>query len=146
MRWNLHTVGIENDGGGANMKRLLGFLAFLFIAGPALALDMEVNAHAFEQVTVTTSTAVGVTTGTFVSRSFFGPRGGGTVVLFCTVETDDIRFRVDGTDPTRTVGHQVQNDTSVTIEGYDNVRNFKMIGSGSASATAFCTFEKSTQK
>lgn len=128
------------------MKRLLSLALVSLLGISAWALDIEVNGHAFETVTVTTSTAVGLTAGNFVARSAFGTKGGGTVAVFCTVETDDVRFRVDGSSPTRTTGHQVQNDTSFTIEGYDNVRSLKMIGSGSASATVFCTFEKSNQK
>lgn len=128
------------------MKKLLAFGLFL-LCGAAKASDaVETNAHAFETVTVTTSAAVGLTSGNYVTRAAFGPQGGGTVYLFCTVETDNIRFRADGTDPTRSVGHPVPAGTSFTVQGYNNVRSLKMIGSGSASASVSCTFEKSVLK
>lgn len=131
------------------MKRLILCVALMMSLVPVFA-DDETNGHAFESMTVTTSTVKTPTAGNYVSRVAFGPKGGGTVALFCTVETDSIRFTYDGTTVTRSVGHPVSASTttfsSFIVYGYDNVRNLKMIGAGSASATVQCTFEKSTAK
>lgn len=125
-------------------------LAMAMSPALVLAVDDETNGHAFESMTVTTSTVKSPTAGNYVARAAFGSRGGGTVALFCTVETDSIRFTYDGTTVTRSVGHPVSASTSTfasfIVYGYSNVRNLQMIGAGAASATVQCTFEKGNEK
>jgi opacity protein-like surface antigen len=130
------------------MKKLLfGLFLFLGLASLGHAADVtDTNAHAFETVTVGTTTAVGLTSGNFISRAAFGTRGGGTTAVFCTVETQSIRLRYDGTSPTASVGHPFNANDTFTLDGYDNVRSLKMIGSGTSAATVSCTFEKSQEK
>lgn len=59
--------------------------------------------------------------------------------LHCTVETDAIRYRFDGTDPTATVGHKVAADQYFWVVGINNVRRLRMIRV-TADATAHCSF------
>jgi opacity protein-like surface antigen len=117
------------------MKKLLfGLFLFLGLASLGHAADVtDTNAHAFETVTVGTTTAVGLTSGNFISRAAFGTRGGGTTAVFCT-------------SPTASVGHPFNANDTFTLDGYDNVRSLKMIGSGTSAATVSCTFEKSQEK
>lgn len=126
------------------------FLSLALNSHPVNAIEGETNGHAFESVTVTTSAVKTLTSGNYVARSAFGSRGGGTVALFCTVETDSIRFTYDGTTVTRSLGHPVSASTSTfasfVVYGYDNVRSLKMIGAGTTSAVVQCTFEKDNQK
>lgn len=57
---------------------------------------------------------------------------------FVTVETNSIRVRWDGTDPTASVGHLLTSGSSITIIGEDNVQRFRMIRA-SADATVMIT-------
>ena len=45
--------------------------------------------------------------------------------LHFSVETNDVRYRVDGTDPTLTTGVLLQKDNDYWFYGYDNTANFK---------------------
>lgn len=51
---------------------------------------------------------------------------------FITVEDNDIRMRIDGGDPTATLGHLVSaaNNQSAYLGSYAAVRSCAMIGSG----------------
>lgn len=118
------------------MRRICLLLLLIGLAGGARA---EINANAFETITVTTSAAVGPSASKYVARSAIGR--GGTTSMFCTVETDSIRFEVDGSSPTATVGHKIAADTAFNITGYDNVRAIRFFGSGTATAKVSCTFE-----
>lgn len=126
------------------MKRTMCVAALLLgMIGLYVHADSpDLTASAFETISVTTTTAVGISTTTMVSRAAFGSRGGGTNTAYCTVETDSIRFRFDGTAPTRTVGHPSASNSNFTLTGYQNIRNLSMIGSGTATATVTCTSEK----
>jgi hypothetical protein len=44
-----------------------------------------------------------------------------------TVETQSVRWRVDGTAPTAAVGHLAAAGSSITVSGYNNIKNFKVI-------------------
>ena len=84
----------------------------------------------------TTSTGIGlgstVTDPTNVgqaSRCFVGP-----------VETNSIRYWLDGTVPTSTVGHLIPTAGSFTLSGRGEVLQFRMIGaSGTASVPVSCS-------
>lgn len=98
------------------------------------------DAYQFETVSVTTSTAARLTTSKYVARGGFGANHGGTQSLFCTVETDSIRFEVDGSSPTYTVGHKIASGDSFQVSGYQACLNLKLIGAGTATASVGCTF------
>lgn len=110
--------------------------AFLLVL--AGAVKAETNAYDYESITVTTSAVKGLT------AAVLSPSGGARPKsVFITIETDSIRFRVDGSDPTATEGHQVSEDvTGLTLTGEENLRHFRAIGSGSASATLRVTYER----
>ncbi len=56
----------------------------------------------------------------------------GTVRAVCGVETQPIRYRVDGEDPTTSVGFLVKADETFEIVGPEAIKNFKAIQDGSA--------------
>lgn len=60
---------------------------------------------------------------------------------FCTVETNPIRWRADGTAPTTAVGHLANAGASLTLIGLQNVSNFQMIATG-ANATVSCSVSR----
>jgi len=92
-----------------------------------------VQAYDFESLTVTGS-ASGLTS-TKIAPS--GKQAAFEVLI--TVETNPIRFRTDGTDPTTSVGHLLNAGDAVTITGLNNVRRLKLIATGS-NATVMVTF------
>ena len=59
---------------------------------------------------------------------------------FITFETAQCRMRMDGTDPTDTVGHLYNPTQSLLLEGYSQLNNVKWIRTGATSATLQVTY------
>lgn len=93
------------------------------------------SGFAGEAITVST-TAVGPTTAT----AKLGDARAATAALV-TVETNSIRFRYDGTNPTAAVGHVAAAGSSFRVEGAGNVSRLKMIRV-SADAVVHVTYER----
>lgn len=91
------------------------------------------SAYASEQITVST-TSIGITTALIdqcATRFDLPVRR-----VFVSIESNTIRFRYDGADPTSTVGHPCLANGSFVLEGEGNIRSFRMIRvSGDATAT-----------
>lgn len=108
------------------MKRLLLLLAFLVCAGRLEAQQCQgigvVTPFAYEAVTVS-STSIGFTAGTYNNGQYVA------VLAIATLETDSIRFRVDGGVPTSSVGQLVTqaSNVSLTICGNASVAFFRAI-------------------
>lgn len=81
---------------------------------------------AFESVTVGTGTAVGLTSGTY----------GDANAAEITVETDQIRYRLDGTDPTASEGHLAKADDVIRLRQQHQLANFAAIRASAATADA----------
>jgi len=112
----------------------------LLIGKGDLELDRIVEtkrtkAFAYESITVS-NTAVGFT------PSVYNPTGHKAQVAFVTCEDASIRFRIDGTAPTASEGHLLNSGDSTTIEGYENIKNFKAIRTGASNATLRVTYEE----
>ncbi len=90
----------------------------------------------FDTQTIST-VALGITS-TKLSTNLAGGVRKRAVKAFVTVETNTIRVRWDGTDPTASVGHALTAGSSITIIGEDNVAKFKMIRA-SVDATVMIT-------
>lgn len=116
------------------MRKALMVLPLLLLASESRT---ETNAYDFEVITVTSSTPVGFSSGKLSPTNGPKPRS-----AFVTVETDDIRFRVDGTTPTVNYGHKVLSTSSgITISGPENVQHFKAIGVDNT-CTLMVTYER----
>lgn len=121
------------------MKNILLTVGFIFLGSLACAaVEIQpTNAYDFEKLTISSSTASG-----FTAAKLAPSNSAEVKSVFITVETTDIRFRMDGTDPDQTTGHLVATTTSgITITGEENIRNFSMIGIGAAS-TVQVTYER----
>ncbi len=57
-----------------------------------------------------------------------------------TLETASIRYRIDGTNPTSSVGHLMQAKSSLVLEGFSQLNNFKAIRTGGTSGSFSVTF------
>lgn len=88
--------------------------------------------------TLTVSTVVLPITAAKVKINETGGRYKRAVKIFLTVETNSIRVRWDGTDPTASVGHLLTAGSSLTIIGDQNCSRFRMIRA-SADATTMMT-------
>ena len=89
------------------------------------------DAFAFESITVSTAVK------TFTAATMINARAAN-----CSTETDSIRYRFDSGDPSSTVGHSAAANSTLAIYGINNLRNFKMIRSGSGDATVRCTYSR----
>ena len=62
--------------------------------------------------------------------------------VLITVETNSIRFRHDGTDPTSSEGHVVAVDNSLVIVGARDLRRLKMISTDAGGSTVKVSYER----
>ena len=84
---------------------------------------------AFETLTVSTA-SVGFTAATRDDRRF----------ALVTCETADVRYRLDGTAPTASVGHVLPAGGGVFLDSPHQVANFRAIRKDSADASLSCSF------
>ena len=61
---------------------------------------------------------------------------------FITVETAQIRFTVDGTAPTITVGHILNAGDNLTIDSNEDIAAFRAIRTSSTSGVIQCTYSQ----
>ena len=59
----------------------------------------------------------------------------------CTVQTDAIRVRADGTNPTAAIGLYVASGQSFTVFGYNDIANFRAIRV-TTDATIYCQYSR----
>lgn len=109
------------------MKKILVALiicSFLAISNLAYA-----RAYGTESITVS-NTAIGFTDATINPQRRIKP-----IKAVFVVETAAIRFTVDGSTPTSTVGFLAEIGDIVTINGEHDIEKFKAIRTGTADAT-----------
>lgn len=111
------------------MRRLLLIIGLMLCASSARAqtvacigMTQPLFPMAFEQITVS-NTAVGFTAATIGTSSSFNQ----AIVAVITVETNAIRFRDDGPDPTSTVGMPAGVLSQTIICGRQALLNAKFI-------------------
>ena len=91
---------------------------------------------AYESITVA-GTAIGFTAGTFKPAS--QPPA---TRAFLTLETAQVRYRYDGTDPTATEGHILDTTQTLAIEGAQSLLLFRAIRTGGTSGVLKVTYER----
>lgn len=95
----------------------------------------------FEQLTVTT--AVKTLTATKYSGLMASERKRGRNALMARITldpTNGIRYTVDGTNPSLTLGHPVLGGAEILLEGYNAIKAFKAFRSGGADAIINVTY------
>lgn len=97
----------------------------------------EIPATDFESITVS-NVSIGFTASKILQNETGGFKRHCTKALF-TVETNSIRFRLDGTAPTATVGHLMAAGDSFLVTGDTNITNLRLIRQ-SADATVMVTY------
>lgn len=88
----------------------------------------------FESITVTGS-AVGFTAANLKSDT------SKVWKVFLTLETAEIRFRLDGTAPTSAEGHIMSSGDTLELTDPDGISNFKAIKTGGTSGVLKVTYE-----
>ena len=83
------------------------------------------NAH--ESITVA-ATAIGITAGLLNADS---EKPIERAIL--TLETAQVRWTIDGTTPTSSVGHLMEVGDQLILEGYEDIAKFKAIRTGGVS-------------
>ncbi len=94
------------------------------------------SAFAYESITVA-ATAIGFTTAT--CRPTNAPAASRAI---CSLETGQIRFRYDGTDPTAAEGHILDTSRTLEVVGIQNILNFRAIATGATSGILKVTYER----
>jgi hypothetical protein len=109
------------------MKKLFMVLVMLLIAVPAFATS-------FEQISVTSGAVKTFTTAKITFSGAVNP-----LRAYCTLETGDVRYTIDGTTPTSTVGHLLSAGGWIEVFGPTDVVNFKAIAT-STTGVLSCTY------
>ncbi|MCC6417226.1 MAG: hypothetical protein IT429_03140 [Gemmataceae bacterium] len=90
---------------------------------------------AFEQVTVA-ATSIGLTAAT-INNGNGHPQA---VCALLRLQGAQIRFRLDGADPTTTVGTPLEVGDVLSIQGNALLNNFRAIRTGGTSGVLNCTY------
>lgn len=101
-----------------------------------MASQIFKRAFAFDDHTVS-STALALS-----DLNFTAPQLAEADEAYITVETQSVRYRLDGTAPTASVGHLVAAAGSITVTGKGNIGNFKIIRATGSDATVMVTLFK----
>ena len=89
---------------------------------------------AFEQLTVANSVKT-------LTASKITPSGQAMATqAVCRLETAEIRYTVDTTTPTTTVGTLLEPGDTLTLNGHDVLSNFQAIRTGATSGVLACTY------
>lgn len=104
-----------------------------------MPLRAGLNPTLFEALTVST-TAVTLTVANLGQGQ--GPESSiaPAIAVFITVEAQPVRFRLDGTAPTSSVGHLLSAGDTIFLTGAKTLRDFKVIRSGASDATLHVTY------
>ena len=89
---------------------------------------------AYEAITVADA-VVGLTAATYTQTGY-------AVQAFITLESAQIRWRIDGTDPTSSEGHLLEIGQNLTLNDSQAVKNFRAIRTGSSSGVMKVTYLK----
>lgn len=107
------------------MRRLIAGLLVLALAAPLAASQVQVKT--FEQLTVA-GTAVGIT------AAILSPSGQQQIAKCrLRLETAQIRYRWDGTNPTASVGTILEVGDVLQIDGFDVASSIRFIRTGATS-------------
>lgn len=126
-------------------KRLVTLVALVILICPPLAAPAHAQSctgwsnqlvpMGFETITVSTA-AIGFTSATITTTT------ASAAYAFFTLETADIRYRVDGVDPTAAVGHAAAASSANFVCGRAAVVAFRAIRSGGSDSTMRVTYFK----
>jgi hypothetical protein len=90
-----------------------------------IIFDKDYISGGYETITVS-NVAIGFTAAKIIPTSgdFLGKV---CQAVFCTLETDSIRFTLDGTTPTSAIGHLLNAGQNLTLKNPSDISNFRAI-------------------
>lgn len=97
--------------------------------------DHRYDAFDYEDITVST-TSIGLTLAKYNIDSVKPS----VQRVVCYNDLQPIRFRLDGTAPTASVGIQMNDKDTIIIEGYTNIADFRAIRQGGTDSTLRCQY------
>lgn len=113
------------------MKKLIVILGIFLQTSFAAAESID-----YESVTVA-DTAIGITTSKISPTNSEKAKR-----LFCTLETAQVRFRADGTNPTSAEGHLLNVGDTLALNNTGDIGRLRAIRTGDTSGVLKCTFER----
>ena len=90
--------------------------------------------YAYESITVADA-AISLTSATYDQVGY-------NMQAFITLETAQVRWRIDGTDPTSSEGHLLEAGQNLTLQDSQAVKNFRAIRTGATSGVMKVTYLK----
>ena len=90
--------------------------------------------YAYESITVADA-AISLTSATYDQVGY-------NIQAFITLETAQVRWRIDGTDPTSSEGHLLEIGQNLSLNDSQAVKNFRAIRTGSSSGVIKVTYLK----
>ncbi len=115
------------------MKKIILVLVFVLMF-PIVSMGIT-----YESITVA-DTAIGITAG-YLPSSVIGCQYWKNIDLMCTLETAQVRFRLDGTSPTTSEGHILNAGDILYVKSCMEIYYFKAIRTGSTSGVLKCTLQ-----
>lgn len=115
------------------MKKIILVLAFILMF-PVVSMGIT-----YESITVA-DTAIGITAG-YLPSAVTGCQYWKDINLRCTLETAQVRYRVDGTSPTNSEGHVLNAGDVLRINSCIEIFYFRAIRTGSTSGVLKCTLQ-----
>lgn len=109
-------------------------LVALLVGALVVPVAAQLAYRAFEQITVA-NTAIGFTAAKITPAGL--PQA---TLAQCRLETAQVRFTIDGTTPTSSVGTLLEIGDWLTISGHDSLERFRAIRTGSTSGQLDCTY------
>ena len=100
---------------------------------PQQSTGALLNCFAFEQLTISTSVVPLTSTKYTAGQTDQGSRRLARMA-YVTVDSNPIRYTMDGTTPSASIGHAVAAAGGFWLEGESTIRNFKAIRSGASDA------------
>lgn len=116
-----------------NLGRIRSFLALIVVGLLATSIT-AVSYIAFEQVTVA-DTVIGFTSTAITAAGL--PQA---TLASCRLETAQVRWTINGTTPTTTVGTPLEIGDTLTITGHDLLVRFRAIRTGGTSGVLSCHY------
>lgn len=99
---------------------------YWYIGTKSGAASLKVTAFDLETLTITSSTAVSLTS------SIYTPEGNKSATkALVSVKDNSVRYRTDGTAPTTSVGHLVTSGSEIELLTFREISNFKIIATAS---------------
>lgn len=102
-----------------------------------LSMSHGAAAYSFETITVS-GASIGITQTLHTSEDGHLP----AVRAYMTLEGGQVRYRYDGTDPTNAVGHLLDANSEMELEGSENIQRFRAIRTGGIDGKLTVTLER----